>query len=91
LWQGNSKSEIECLQMVRTFSVYTKKSTMLKNKLHGEEVLGTPSKAVVGSLKRCLKQFEKEIKNLEDKLLVLVKQAHQELLTRLETIPDIGL
>ena len=90
LWQGNSKNEIECLQMVRSLSVYTKQSTMLKNKLHGESVLGNPSKAVVSSLKRCLKQLEKEMINLEGKLLILVKQSHQDLLTRLETIPGIG-
>jgi len=90
LWLGNSKQQIECLQMTRLLSVYTKQITMLKNKLHGESVLGEPSKAVVRSLKRSLKQLAKEIKNLEDKLLVLVKQAHQDLLTRLETIPGIG-
>ena len=90
LWQGNSKIEMECLQITRVLSLYTKQSTMLKNKLHGEAVLGQPSKAVVRSLKRSLKQLEKEIKNLEDKLLVLVRQAHQDLLTRLETIPGIG-
>ena len=65
-------------------------STMLKNKLHGEAVLGEPSKAVVRSLKRSLTQLKKEMKTLEDKLLVLVKQSHQDLLTRLKTIPGIG-
>ncbi len=90
LWKGNSKDEMECLQITRALSVYTKQSTMLKNKLHGEAVLGQPSKAVVSSLKRSLRQLEKEIKTLEDKLLVLVKQTHQDLLTRLETIPGIG-
>ena len=90
LWEGNSKNEIECLQITRTLSVYTKQSTMLKNKLHGEAVLGNPSKAVVSSLKRSLKQLDKEIKNLEAKLLVLVKEAHRGLLTRLKTIPGIG-
>jgi transposase len=90
LWTGNSKDELECLQITRALSVYTKQSTMLKNKLHGEAVLGAPSKAVVGSLKRSLKQLKKEMKSLEDKLLILVKQSHQDLLTRLETIPGIG-
>jgi len=90
LWKGNSKDEMECLQITRALSVYTKQSTMLKNKLHGESVLGEPSKAVVRSLKRSLKQLVKEIKNLEDKLLVLVKEVHQDLLTRLQTIPGIG-
>ena len=63
---------------------------MLKNKLHGEAVLGNPSKVVVSSLKRSLKQVKKEIKTLEDKLLILVKQVHQDVLTRLKTIPGIG-
>ena len=34
LWQGNSKHQTERLQMTRLLSVYTKQSTMLKNKLH---------------------------------------------------------
>ncbi len=90
LWQGNSKHQTECLQMIRLLSMYTKQSTMIKNKLHGEEVLGYPSKAVVQSLKRSLKQVKKEMKTLEDKLLILVKQVHQDMLTRLKTIPGIG-
>jgi len=62
----------------------------LKNKIHGEEVLGNPSLFVVRSLKRSLKSTKKEMKTLEEKLLKLVKELHQDLLTRLETIPGIG-
>jgi transposase len=90
LWKGNSKHQTECLQMARLLSVYTKQSTMLKNKLHGEAVLGNPSKAAVGSLKRSLRHVQKEMVTLEEKLLILVKQAHQEVLTRLKSIPGIG-
>ena len=90
LWQGNSKHQTECLQMTRLLSLYTKQSTMLKNKLHGEAVLGNPSKAVLRSLKRSLKQVQKEINTLEEKLIILVKQAHQDVLTRLKSIPGIG-
>jgi transposase len=90
LWKGNTKVELECLQITRALAIYTKQSTMLKNKLHGEAVLGAPSKAVIRSLKRNLKQVVKEIKTLEDRLLELVKQVHQNLLTRLKTIPGIG-
>ena len=68
--------------MTRLLSVYTKQSTMLKNKLHGETVLGNPSKAVVSSLKRSLKQVQKELETLESKLLIFVKQVHQDVLTR---------
>jgi len=90
LWQGNSKHQIECLQMTRLLSVYTKQSTMLKNKLHGEAVLGNPSKVIVSSLKRSLKQVKKELEILESKLLLLVKQVHQDVLTRIKSIPGIG-
>jgi transposase len=90
LWKGNSKHQTECLELTRLLAVYTKQSTMLKNKIHGEAVLGNPSKAVVSSLKRSLKQVQKEIKTLEDKLLILVKEVHQDLLTRVKTIPGIG-
>jgi transposase len=89
-WKGNSKYQLECLQMTRLLSVYTKQSTMLKNKLHGETVLGNPSKIVVSSLKRILKQVQKDIKMIEDKLLFLVKEVHQKVLTDLKSIPGIG-
>ena len=90
LWRGNSKHQIECLQMTRLLSVYTKQSTMLKNKLHGEAVLGNPCKVVVSSLKRSLKQVKKELETLETKLLLLVKEVHQDVLTRIKSIPGIG-
>ncbi|MDB9721385.1 IS110 family transposase, partial [Winogradskyella sp.] len=90
LWQGNSKHQLECLQMIRLLSVYTKQSTMLKNKLHGEAVLGHPSKLVVTSLKRNLRQLKKEIDTIEEKLLLLVNEVHKDVLTRLKSIPGIG-
>jgi transposase len=45
---------------------------------------------VTRSLKRSLKQVKKERDMLEEKLLLKVKKEHQDLLTRLETIPGIG-
>ena len=90
LWQGNSKHQLECLQMTRLLSVYTKQSTMLKNKIHGEVVLGQPSKLVVTSLKRSLRQLKKEIDTIEEKLLLLVNEVHKDVLTRLKSIPGIG-
>jgi transposase len=90
LWQGNSKHQLECLQMTRLLSVYTKQSTILKNKLHGEAVLGQPSKLVVTSLKRSLRQLKKEIETIEEKLLLLVNEVHKDVLTRLKSIPGIG-
>ncbi|WP_281979320.1 IS110 family transposase [Tenacibaculum mesophilum] len=90
IWKGDSKEQQECLQIVRLLSVYTKQSTQLKNKLHGESVLGTPSKLVVNSLKRQLKNIQKEIVKLEDLLLENVKKSYQEEITLLKSIPGIG-
>jgi len=90
LWKGNSKHQLECLQMTRLLSVYTKQSTVVKNKLHGEAVLGHPSKLVVTSLKRSLRQLKKEIDTIEEKLLLLVNEVHKDVLTRLKSIPGIG-
>jgi transposase len=90
LWKGSSKHQTECLQMTRLLSMYTKQSTMLKNKLHGEAVLGQPSKLVVTSLKRSLRQLKKEIDTIESRLLLLVNEVHKDVLTRLKSILGIG-
>ena len=90
LWRGNSRHQVECLQMSRLLAVYTKQATMLKNKLHGEAVLGNPNKTVVGSLKRSLKHVEREMENLEKALVALARQEHQEVMTNIKSIPGIG-
>lgn len=71
--------------------IYVKKSTATKNKLHGEQALGIPSKLVYKSLARNLKHIQKEIVVLEERLLFLVKMEYQHQLTLLQAIPGIGL
>src|SRR5690606_34146719 len=61
-----------------------------KNKLHGEETLGIPSKFVYRSLKRDKKHLDKELAGIEERLLELVKQEQQRQLTLLQTVPGIG-
>ena len=90
LWFGQSKSQQESLQLSRLLSIYSKQSTQLKNKIHGESVLGNPSKLVVRSLKRQLKSLKKEIALLEAELEKNVKAEYQESLTLLKSIPGIG-
>lgn len=90
LWFGQSKSQQESLQLSRLLSVYSKQSTQLKNKIHGEEVLGYPSKVVLRSLQRHLKQLEKEMSHLEEQLTKNVKQEYQSSLSLLKSIPGIG-
>lgn len=81
----------ECLQLYQLMDVYIKQSTVIKNKLHGEKVLGIPSRAVYSSLKRHQKQLQKEILIIENRLLELVRLEQQDQLTLLQTIPGIGL
>jgi transposase len=90
LWEGESKEQQECLQIIRILSVYRKQSTALKNKIHGEHTLGNTKTLVVKSIKRSLKSIKKETDLLEKKLLEIVKELRQDLLTRLESIPGLG-
>lgn len=82
--------QAECLQLFRLLDNYLKKRTATKNKLHGEETLGIPSKFVHQSLKRDLKHLDKEINALEQRVLLLVKQEQQHQLTLLKGIPGLG-
>ncbi|SEB86913.1 Transposase [Tenacibaculum sp. MAR_2009_124] len=90
LWIGQSDTQQECLQLLRMLSIYSKQSTQLKNKIHGEEVLGYPSKVVINSLNRSLKKLKKEMEVLEKALNDNVKKEYQESLTLLKSIPGIG-
>jgi transposase len=90
LYNAQSDTQAECLQILRLLESYIKKSTATKNKLRGEKVLGSPSKVVVRSLNRDLKHLKREIKLLEERLLDLVKEDQQEQLSLLQTIPGVG-
>lgn len=90
LYNALTDVQSECLQLFRLLDSYLKKRTATKNKLHGEETLGFPSKFVHQSLKRDLKHLDKEIGALEDRLLELVKQDQQYQLTLLKGIPGLG-
>jgi len=58
--------------------------------MHGEEVLGIPSKFVYRSLRRNKKHLNREIEAIEAKVLSLVKEDQQQQLTLLTTVPGIG-
>ena len=91
LYSALSDVQSECLQLFRLLDSYLKKRTMTKNKLHGEDVLGIPSKHVYRSLKRNRKHLDTEIESIETKLLSLVKQDQQAQLTLLKSIPGLGV
>ncbi len=90
LYNALNDVQAECLQLFRLMDSYLKKRTATKNKLHGEETLGIPSKFVYRSLKRDKKHLDKELAAIEQRLLELVKQEQQHQLTLLQTVPGIG-
>ncbi|HLW62128.1 MAG TPA: IS110 family transposase [Flavobacterium sp.] len=90
LYNALTDVQAECLQLFRLMDSYLKKRTATKNKLHGEETLGIPSKFVYRSLKRDRKHLDKEIAGIEERLLSLVKMEQQQQLTLLTTVPGIG-
>jgi transposase len=91
LYNALTDIQSECLQLFRLMDNQLKMRTATKNKIHGEKVLGIPSKFVYRSLTKTKKYLEKELKGIENKLLSLVKQDQQEQLTLLQSIPGIGL
>ena len=91
LYTALTDVQSECLQLFRLLDNYLKKRTATKNKLHGEETLGKPSKFVYLSLNRDLKHLNKEVKGIESCLLELVKQEQQQQLTLLKSIPGMGV
>lgn len=90
LWLGQSKNQIRCLQLLSLANVYTKQMIGLKNKLSTEQALGSPVPRVIRSLKKSLKFIKKEIDALDLEVLELVKREHQDLLTRIESVPGLG-
>ncbi len=90
IYNALTDTQSECLQLFRLLDTYLKQRTATKNKIHGEAVLGIPSKFVYRSLIRNKKQLNKEVTTIESKILSLVKEDQQEQLTLLMSIPGIG-
>ena len=81
---------IQAKQLLSLLSMYQKQSTQLKNKIHGEEALGNPCKVVIVSLKRSLRQVQKERQTIEKELEQMVKEQEPDILARLQTVPGMG-
>ncbi len=90
LYDGKDKDQAESLQLLALLDVYIKQRTQIKNKLHGEKVLGKPSMSVYRSLERSRKNLDREIACLESRLSTLVKESQQAQLTHLKSIPGMG-
>ena len=90
LYNALTDTQSECLQLFRLMDNFLKSRTAVKNKIHGEEVLGIPSKFVYRYLLQIKKYLDIQLKGIDVKLLSLVKKDQQKQLTLLQTIPGIG-
>lgn len=90
LYTARNTVQAECLQLLSLQDLYLKQRTALKNKVHGEKALGTPSKTVSRSLVRTLKQLEKELAQIESRLESLVRKTQEDQLEQLISIPGMG-
>jgi len=91
LYSALTNVQSECLQLFRLLENYLKTRTAIKNKQHGEEVLGIPSEFVYRSLKRNHHHLNKEIGAIECRILELVKEDQQHQLTLIKSIPGFGI
>jgi len=91
LYSALTNTQSECLQLFRLLENYLKHRTAIKNKLHGETILGIPSKFVYRSLKRNLNHLNKEMLAIESRILELVKEDWQCQLTLIKSIPGLGI
>lgn len=83
--------QAECLQLFRLLENYKKQLTAVKNKQHGEDTLGRPSKRVYHSLNRTRKHVEAEVIGIEAEILQLVKKEYEGQITLLKSIPGLGM
>jgi len=89
-WYPDPEYIEQCKMIGSAVNLYFKQSTALKNKLHSLESKGSMTGALVRSLKRQLKNVQKEIDKMEVELELLIKNNEGEMLTKLSTIPGIG-
>lgn len=88
-WHPNPEYIDECKDLNTTISLYYKQTTALKNKLISLMDKGVKGK-ILTSIKRQIRNLEKEIKLLESQIESLIKMNEPELLTNISSISGIG-
>jgi len=88
-WQPNPQYINECKDLHTTISLFFKQLTALKNKHHSLVSKGVKGK-ILTSIKRQVRQLEKEINLLETELEIRIKDNEPEMLTNISSIAGIG-
>ena len=90
LWQPPSEYITEANELHRLIALLLRQRTALKNKLHGLNAKGISKSLVVTSVRRQIRNLDREVSTMELKLEEVVKAHQADLITRLCSIPGIG-
>lgn len=89
-WQMPDSAYFECKQLYNTIREYTGQIKRFNNQLHSLRLLPVPSKDTIRSVERIIVQMKKEIRQLEQKLQLLLEQWHPEQLKSVSSVKGIG-
>lgn len=89
-WQMPDSAYFESKQLYNTIREYTEQIKRFNNQLHSLRLLPVPSKDTIKSLEKIIVCMEKEIKQLEQKLQLLLEQWQPEQLKSVSSIKGIG-
>jgi transposase len=90
LWEPEPDYINECNMLQSAVGLYFKQRTAIKNKLHSLASREVKTGLLVRSLKRQLKQLNKEIEILENKIEEIIKEYNQQMYTNIRSIPGVG-
>ena len=89
-WEMPDSAYFESKQLYNTIREYAEQIKGFNNQLHSVGLLPVPSKATIMSLEKMKQQLEKEMKNLEENLQVILQQWQPAQLKSVSSIKGIG-
>jgi len=89
-WQMPDSAYFESKQLYNTIREYTEQIKRFNNQLHSLRLLPVPSKDTIKSLEKIIVAMKKEIKQLEQKLQLLLQQWQPNQLKNVSSIKGIG-
>lgn len=89
-WQMPDSAYFESKQLYNTIREYTEQIKRINNQLHSIRLLTVPSKDTIKSLEKIIICLQKEIKQLEQKLQLLLTQWQPDQLKNVSSVKGIG-
>lgn len=89
-WQMPDSAYFESKQLYNTIREYTEQIKRINNQLHSQKLLPVPSKDTIKSLEKLIVFMKKEIKQLEEKLQLLLLQWQPDQLKSVSSVKGIG-